>query len=53
MSAKVGRPKRRDNPRKLTVILSAKALSKLEKLSATAPSRGWVIERLIDAEAAR
>lgn len=48
MRAKAGRPKRKDNPQKLTLILSAKAIKALDKLSATAPSRGYVIERLIE-----
>jgi hypothetical protein len=54
MRAKAGRPKRKDNPQKLTVILSARAMKALNKLSAMAPSRGYVIEKMIEqAEAAR
>lgn len=47
MRTKRGRPKRKDNPRKLTLILSETALRALDRLSSKAPSRGWVVENLI------
>jgi hypothetical protein len=43
----LGRPPRKDNPRKVTFLISEKAFAKLEKISAFKPSRGFVVEQLI------
>jgi hypothetical protein len=48
---RTGRPKRKDNPKRITVLLSAKHIRMLERIAATAPSRGYAIERLIESAA--
>jgi hypothetical protein len=48
MKARTGRPPRKDHPRRLTINLSERHIRLLNKLALVAPSRGYVIERLIE-----
>jgi len=48
-----GRPKRTDKPRRITLLLSTKTTTLLDKLSLEHASRGRYVETLIEAAAKR
>jgi hypothetical protein len=47
MKKKFGRPRRKDNPTRITLTLSKRAYQVLERMSRFAPSRSAFVENLI------
>jgi hypothetical protein len=47
MKSKIGRPKRKDNPKKITLSISKRAYQALERTSRFSPSRSAFVENLL------